>query len=516
MRILLISTYHSHDVSPLNSGRFSLSLFGLKAWLGSYVSPAPEVHWRVYFRDFLDHLSWLGDFLEIRPHLVGFSCYMWNIEPILRTVRLLKREIEPKTKVVLGGPQVSSKRYATRLLNKHPEVDFIVRGEGEEPLGALVSALQKGGDLRSVPGITLRLGDEIHYTKEPLPLKKLDVIPQFFIEGNKVELSRAVMTHSQVSYQTYRGCRQKCGFCAYHMGGLRTFSLTRVEHDLAFILQRLRPKYLRIIDAYLGGSRKRALAILDLLAQHNVKTEVQAFHDIRHIDRDYLKACDRANALALWSAQEYGFQSSSEAVLNLANRKPEMDIFKRAMKELQAFTSEYGYPFDAVAQYIIGLPGDTYKTFRNTLVAAIRSGAAHVRSFPFFVVPGTLFYENAEALGLVHAEGGSFRVVRTPTFPEAELQRAIELARMVEAIDKIMPRTYKVLRTIEEDLGDLLDMAFEQYRTATKEHDASFICDRKLISALEGSVRGRSFVDSQVHEALKNAIRIDSESQRPD
>src|SRR5207248_2737039 len=41
-----------------------------------------------------------------RPWLVGFTCYVWNIERTLWVARELKRR-RPETRVVLGGPEIT-------------------------------------------------------------------------------------------------------------------------------------------------------------------------------------------------------------------------------------------------------------------------------------------------------------------------------------------------------------------------------------------------------------------------
>src|SRR5690606_38022577 len=46
------------------------------------------------------------DLYQHKPDVVGFSCYIWNIEETIRVVKMLKT-VSPHTKIVLGGPEVS-------------------------------------------------------------------------------------------------------------------------------------------------------------------------------------------------------------------------------------------------------------------------------------------------------------------------------------------------------------------------------------------------------------------------
>jgi len=69
--------------------------------------------------------------------LAGFSCYIWNIEKMLKFAENLKKLL-PDIYIVFGGPEVSfydEKEFCER----YPFVDFLIRGEGEEKLFELFS-----------------------------------------------------------------------------------------------------------------------------------------------------------------------------------------------------------------------------------------------------------------------------------------------------------------------------------------------------------------------------------------
>ena len=64
--------------------------------------------------------------------LAGFSCYIWNIEKMLKFAENLKKLL-PDIYIVFGGPEVSF--YGEKeFYSLYPFVDFIIRGEGEEQL----------------------------------------------------------------------------------------------------------------------------------------------------------------------------------------------------------------------------------------------------------------------------------------------------------------------------------------------------------------------------------------------
>ena len=78
----------------------------------------------------------LADLYRRKPDIIGFSCYIWNIE----TVRALLPEppkLLPDTEVWLGGPEVSFD--GEDLLDEYPGVRGIMAGEGEETFRELLN-----------------------------------------------------------------------------------------------------------------------------------------------------------------------------------------------------------------------------------------------------------------------------------------------------------------------------------------------------------------------------------------
>lgn len=103
-------------------------------------------------------LNIVSDLFGRNPDVIGFSCYIWNIEETISIVRML-RKVMPSVKIVLGGPEVS---YDTHeWMQRVPEIDFIVMGEGEETLHHLLTELRGEQKYHFVYGLAYRKKDEI-------------------------------------------------------------------------------------------------------------------------------------------------------------------------------------------------------------------------------------------------------------------------------------------------------------------------------------------------------------------
>ena len=93
-----------------------------------------------------------------RPDMVLASGYTCNAYACARTVETAKR-VDPDIITVLGGQHFTS--TAEESLLQFPELDVVVRGEGEETLVDLVRATMGRLDLTAVRGISFRHGERL-------------------------------------------------------------------------------------------------------------------------------------------------------------------------------------------------------------------------------------------------------------------------------------------------------------------------------------------------------------------
>ena len=84
---------------------------------------------------------------ERDPWLVGFTCYLWNVERTLWVAAALKR-LRPDVRIVLGGPEITADNA---WVLDTPDYDFAVIGEGEQTFARLLLGLLDPAD-RVPPG----------------------------------------------------------------------------------------------------------------------------------------------------------------------------------------------------------------------------------------------------------------------------------------------------------------------------------------------------------------------------
>ena len=216
-------------LSTLNS-KFIHSSLALR-----YLKAYGEAHGQAY--DIVEYtinmpvLHILSDITEHDIDVLGFACYIWNIEMTLHVVDMVKA-VRPDIKIVLGGPEVSF--TADELLERCPNIDYIVQGEGEEAFYALVTALQLGNDGLNpvIPGVRGRRDGSILGSLEAVEVSNLSSIPFPYTEEDMEDLE-----HKIIYYESSRGCPFSCQYClSGNKNTVRFFPQERTLEELQWFI----------------------------------------------------------------------------------------------------------------------------------------------------------------------------------------------------------------------------------------------------------------------------------------
>lgn len=146
----------------------------------------------------------VSDLVQKQPDVIGFSCYIWNIEETIKVIKMIKK-INPEIKIIAGGPEVTYD--VQEWMKEVPEFDFIVIGEGEQTFKQLLSALASGTDFSEVPGIAYRKNDIIQMNPQRNKLDLKELPSPYRFEADLPHLAK------RVTYlETSRGARSAASF----------------------------------------------------------------------------------------------------------------------------------------------------------------------------------------------------------------------------------------------------------------------------------------------------------------
>jgi radical SAM superfamily enzyme YgiQ (UPF0313 family) len=356
-----------------------------------------------------------------KPWMVGFTCYLWNIERTLWVVGELKRR-RPGVRVVLGGPEVTADNA---WVLDTPDYDFAVIGEGEQTFAQLLSGLL-GADVppSPVPGLYIPPAgapSRYHPSRSPAPrspIPDLNLIGSPYLAG-----ILDVADEEMLLLETSRGCRYRCRFCYYWKSYDKTYYLA--EQTIRDSLRHAAEHGARevfLLDPTLN-QRKDFDDLLRLLADCNPGRRFTYFAELRGegVTEETARLLREAN----FTEVEVGLQSIEPGAMTLMDRKNNLRAFERGVRAMM------GQGIKVKADLIVGLPGDTVESVRRGLHYLHDNGlCSDLQVFNLAVLPGTAFREDAAALGLMHQPRPPYYVLNTPT-----LGRTDQFGLMQEAQD---------------------------------------------------------------------------------
>ncbi len=347
MRILLINPYYPISETPSPP-------LGL-AYLASALS---EAGIEVKILDLVVYpysRAMLQNVLEkFQPQMVGLTAVTMTFDNAIGVIRDIKR-LNPEILTVMGGPHVT---FCSReTLIKHSVLDILVLGEGERTIVDLGRAVDTGGDWDRVKGIVYRKDSEICSTAHRDPIPDLDALPDPARE--LLPLGRYRALGMPISLTTSRGCPFKCIFCVGRkMVGsrVRYRSPGKVVDEMEYV-NALNFHQINIADDLFTANRKHCLAVCDEILNRRLEVRWTSFARVDTVSEEILTKMKAAGC----SAVSFGIESGNPQILKTIKKGITRDQVIEAvdMCRRSGITPH--------ASFILGLPGETPQTIRETL-----------------------------------------------------------------------------------------------------------------------------------------------------
>ncbi|WP_110929219.1 B12-binding domain-containing radical SAM protein [Bacillus massiliglaciei] len=326
----------------------SLSIRYLKA----YAAPEYDVQLAEYtIKDPIMNI--VGDLHSKKPDVIGFSCYIWNIEETMKVIEMLKK-INPDIVIILGGPEVT---YDVGYwLDKIPGADFIAIGEGEVTFKKLLKEIDGSKDYTKVGGIAYRK-DGKKVIQPQIGKADLKSLPSpYRLKEDREHLSK------RVTYiETSRGCPFNCQFCLSSIEvGVRYFEREKIKEDIRYLMEN-GAKTIKFVDRTFNISRSYAMEMFAFLIEEHRPGTVFQFEITADIMRPEVIQYLNDHAPAGLFRFEIGVQSTNDETNELVKRRQNFEKLKRTVTMVKD-----GKKIDQHLDLIAGLPEEDYRTFQKT------------------------------------------------------------------------------------------------------------------------------------------------------
>lgn len=281
--------------------------------------------------------------------VVILSSYVWNWEYNTLLAKKIK-ELGKKCFIIMGGPQVTKRPLETGFFKKHPYVDTIILGEGEE---SLVDCLRKHAQ-----GKKQKIYQSQRLNDLDIPSPYLTGLFDDLIQNNTNVAWKAVI-------ETNRGCPFKCTFCDW--GSLIYSKVKKFPEDRVFAelewMAKNKIEYITFADANFGIFKQRDFDIAKKLCEYkkdyNYPNNINLCYN-KNSSSDVISIVKLFNEVNLNRGLTVSFQSLDEEVLDAINRK-NMET-SNAMVMFELFEKE---KLNYYTELILGLPMETLASWKQ-------------------------------------------------------------------------------------------------------------------------------------------------------
>ncbi|MEE8397831.1 MAG: radical SAM protein [Desulfobacterales bacterium] len=382
MRFLLINPYYAISETPSPPLGLALLAGALEA-AGIEVKVLDYVVFP-YSKDLL-----AGELAAFSPDIVGATSVTMTFDSAIAVIKDVRR-IDPDVVTVMGGPHVTF--CASETLAAFPELDMIVRGEGEETAVEIARAIEKGNSPQDIPGVVYRNGSETVDNGFRTRLADINTLPA--PARHLLALGRYRALGMAIGMTTSRGCPFNCIFC---VGRKMVGAKVRYRHaekvvDEIEYLNSLGFPQINLADDLFTANARHCIAICNEILKRKLKVRWTSFARVDTVSKEVLAKMREAGCHTV----SFGVESGNAGILKTI----EKGITTEQVIKAVDLCNEVGMA--PHASFILGLPGETPETldetiaFGETLKAMGVSHGFHLLA-PF---PGTAVRERSEAYGI--------------------------------------------------------------------------------------------------------------------
>lgn len=322
----------------------------------------------------------------------------------------------------MGGQHFTA--TADESLRSYPEIDVIVRGEGELTLVDFVHAIRNSRSFADINGVSFRKDSRIYHNPNRPLIAELDQLPMpayHFVEDHMRDYHFTMMAGKAVYalVEGSRGCPHRCTFCSqwkHWQGTWRSKSPKRIADEFEFLHNSFGAEFLWLTDDNfpLGPSVEQ---LCDEVVSRGIADDIMWFVQARCDDmvrhKDMLPKMRSAGNMWILTGAESGSQTTLRNVGKKISPDQTRDAV-RLMKKNDIF---------AQTTFIIGHRDDTHKTLADLREFVNDIDPDLVIFMVLTPFPGTEVYEDAKKNGWIEDSNWANYDMIHPIMPTETLSR---------------------------------------------------------------------------------------------
>lgn len=390
-------TYINRIILSTINARYSHTSFGLR-YLKANLKEFEEQTQIMEFSGDSTVQEIAEEIIKQKPEIIGFGCYIWNIENIIRITEIIQA-ILPDTTIILGGPEVSYE-YDEFL----PHCNYLICGEGEYALYHLVKSISDGNSLSS------------KVINEPICDLTTLKMPYYLYSDEDIA-SRLIYVEAT------RGCPFTCEFCISSLSkGVREFDLDNFLAEMKILIQR-GVRQFKFVDRTFNLKFDRVQKMLNFFKANWVDGIILHFE----IFPDKLSPAmleEIKNFPAHGLHLEAGVQTFYEPALKALSRKQNE---QKTLDNIRFISQQTGA--DIHADLVVGIPEATFETFADDFNKLLETHPEELQIGILKRLRGAPIKRHTDNYQMIYSKYPPYEVMQTKDMSYEELQSIKRLAR---------------------------------------------------------------------------------------
>ncbi|MDO8683537.1 MAG: radical SAM protein [Armatimonadota bacterium] len=347
----------------------------------------------------------LGEVAAREYDAIGITATNGHAKNLIAIARSLRKR-RSDALIIAGGylPTLC----ADRLLALCPEIDILVRGEGEVVASELFRRIDQGEDWREVPGVAYLKDGGTVSTPPPSLIEDLDSLP--FPARDALDQTKSPIP---ALIAGSRGCYHRCSFCCIHsfygISGNRAPRFRRPEKIVdeieSIITTRGIKEFGFVDDDFIGPGRKgqeRAVRIAEEIKSRNLGIAFSMECRADEVDEDVLKLLKDAGLSRIL----LGIESAVPRQLDLYNKRITVEQNRRAVEIVRKTGIKMTAGFIMVDPYVTLDEASENMQFVRQMGLMDDGNLAHMEFLlKLKLFPGVPLVEKLRADGLLREKG---------------------------------------------------------------------------------------------------------------
>jgi len=347
-------------------------------------------------------------------------------------IRLAKkiRDVNPKIKIAFVGPHVSV--LPERSLKDCPSIDFVVRKEFDYA----VYEFANGKPLDDILGISyLKNGSVVHTPDRP-EIQDLDSLPHvtevYRRDLDVTKYNVPFLLYPSVSLYTTRGCPAQCTFCLWPQTLSGHPWRKRSTDDVAREMAMAKDLWPNVREFFFDDDTFNIQKARTIELCSKLKPLKLTWSCTSRVTTDYetLKAMKEAGCRLLI----VGYESGDPQILKNIKKGATVERARQFTKDCHKLG------LVVHGDFILGLPGETHETIRNTTAFAKELDVETIQVSVAHAYPGTELYDYAVKNGFMV---GDNKMVDEGGHQLAHIQyRGLPADEILEAVHRFYDEYY--------------------------------------------------------------------------